>query len=196
MIEKYFGIKRNELEAPIVSKYVSDVYLFLFLFVFTFTLSFNIQLINSQSIILMFLFVISSMLLIFGIFSLVVNPLCAMQIGLLASKYVPYTTNIIVFGYSLSIILFINTLITKYLLSIRLIKYFNIIISIIESLILAILVKMNYITIGLFIVAKITNWCFYLNIDNTFDRAKMHLYEENRNKYIVLDAISLFFIKY
>lgn len=196
MIEKYFGIKRNELEAQIVLKYISDVYLFLLLFVLTFTISFNIQLINSQSIILMFLFVISSMLLIFGIFSFVLNPLCAIQFGLLTSKYIPYSTNIIVFGYSLSIILLVNTLITKYLSSIKLIKYFNIIISLIETLILAILVKMNYVAIGLFIVAKIINLCFYLNIDNIFDRAKMHLYEENRNKYIILDAISLFFIKY
>jgi FtsH-binding integral membrane protein len=196
-MERY--VTKEEIESPIVLRYVSDVYKFLTIFLLFYALGVYLPMVDPS----MFRvgpgwviggFIVSTILTAIGIYSFVFGSIAALCFGMIGSRYLQYMLTlypslVIVAGCGTSLIFLTATLCAKYLTSRRIVTYVGLTISMLQLILIFLLFRARYdVVLSLIIMTLYV----YYDMLNVFERAKMHLHETSRNRFIVLDAFNLF----
>jgi len=192
-------VSKEEIESPIVLQYVSDVYKFLTMFLLFYAVGVYLPMVDP----LMFRvghfqlvcgFLVSTVLTVIGIYSLVFGSVAAICFGMIGSKYLQYMLTlqpslVVVAGCGTSLTFLTATLCARFLSSRRVVTYVGLTISVLQLFLIFLLFRARYdVVLSLVLMTLYV----YYDMLNVFERAKMHLHETARNRFIVLDAFNLF----
>lgn len=196
-MERY--VSKEEIESPIVLRYVSDVYKFLTIFLMFYAVGVYLPMVDPMmfrigQFQLICGFIVSSMLMAIGIYSLVFGSVAAICFGMIGSKYLQYMLTlhpslVVVAGCGTSLVFLTATLCAKFLSSRRVVTYVGLTISMLQLFLIFLIFRARYdVVLSLILMTLYV----YYDMLNVFERAKMHLHEAARNRFIVFDAFNLF----